>query len=80
MERRVFIAGLVALWAAPVGATPSESAAEIAEEFVYFNTNSLKYHCRTCRALKTCTHCVEMEISKARKTGVACKICGGSCG
>ena len=80
MRRRAFLAACIALFTLQLHASPLAHAREaVAEEIVYFNTNSLKFHCRTCRALKTCTHCVEMPISEAKKKGVACKICGGTC-
>lgn len=72
--RRAFLASLVTLL---VG--KGSSAALPAEETVYFNTNSHKYHCATCKSLRTCTHCVKMPLSQAKARGTACKICGGSC-
>ncbi len=71
VNRRAFIASITALLFV------TRAVAE--EEIVYFNTNSRKYHCATCKALRTCTHCVEMTLSKARLKGTPCKICGGSC-
>ena len=84
MNRRGFLA-LVGAWVvcqAPVRAAPGESEAkgtESAEEIVAFNTRSKKYHCRKCRTIGNCTHCVDMALSKARERGVACKVCRGSC-
>ena len=74
MNRRAFLASIAA--AAIAVATEGSVSAE---EMVYFNTRSRKYHCATCRALRTCTHCVEMALSKAKISGDACKLCGGSC-
>jgi hypothetical protein len=52
-----------------------------AEEVVYFNTESLKYHCMTCKWAVKCTkNCVRMKKSEAEDRGVPCKICHGSCG
>ena len=83
MHRRLFVGMVGAYLIAPfraLGSPLSASSSASAEEIVSLNTKSLKYHCRTCRAIRTCTHCVDMPISKAREKGVACKICGGSCG
>ncbi|HJX29490.1 MAG TPA: hypothetical protein VJ885_16420 [Thermoanaerobaculia bacterium] len=52
-----------------------------AEEVVYFNTDSLKYHCMTCRWAVKCTkNCVRMKKSEAEERGTPCKVCHGSCG
>lgn len=52
-----------------------------AEEVVYFNTDSLKYHCMTCRWAVKCTkNCVRMKKSEAEEKGTPCKVCHGSCG
>ncbi len=52
-----------------------------AEEVVYFNTESLKYHCMTCKWAVKCTkNCVRMKKSKAEERGTPCKVCQGSCG
>lgn len=85
MNRRGFLA-LVGAWVVcqvPVGAAHGEPEAKgtgSAEEIVAFNTRSKKYHCRKCRTIGNCTHCVDMALSKARERGVACKVCRGSCG
>ena len=85
MNRRRFLA-LVGAWVAcqaPVRAACGESeakGAEATEEIVAFNTRSKQYHCRKCRTIGNCTHCVDMALSKARERGVACKVCRGSCG
>ena len=52
-----------------------------AEETVAFNTQSLKYHCKTCTWAIRCTvNCVDVKLSEAkRRGGVACKVCGGTC-
>lgn len=65
--------------------SPKAVGAELAkakEEIVAFNTEALKYHCLDCRWAVRCTeHCREVPISEARRLGgVACKVCGGSCG
>ena len=60
--------------------TPEKGNTEAAEEIVAFNNRSKKYHCRKCRTIGNCTHCVDMALSKARERGVACKVCRGSCG
>lgn len=63
---------------------PGSSATETADrdELVAYNTKSGKYHCLTCSAAKRCTrNCIELRKSVAKaRGGVACKICGGSCG
>jgi|GEM_PF-603922 len=48
---------------------------------VYFNTETLKYHCPTCRWAVRCTkNCISITLEEAkRRGGVACKVCGGSC-
>lgn len=53
-----------------------------AEEKVAFNVESLKYHCLSCKwAIKCTKNCIEVPKSEAmRRGGVACKVCGGSCG
>lgn len=50
------------------------------EEVVAFNTKSLKFHCQTCTWAVRCTrNCFDIPISEAKKKGVPCKVCGGSC-
>lgn len=51
------------------------------DEFVAFNTNSLKYHCSKCEWARKCTRkCMEVKKARARASGgVPCKVCGGSC-
>lgn len=50
------------------------------EEVVYFNTESLKYHCMTCRwALKCTKNCVRLKKEEAEQRGTPCKVCHGSC-
>lgn len=53
-----------------------------AEETVYFNVQSKKFHCLSCQWAKRCTrNCVKVSRSEAlRRGGVACKVCGGTCG
>jgi hypothetical protein len=52
-----------------------------AEDLVYFNTNSKKYHCMTCQWAKKCTaNCIKISRDEAiKRGGQACKVCGGSC-
>ncbi|MES1242919.1 MAG: hypothetical protein ABUT39_14990 [Acidobacteriota bacterium] len=52
------------------------------EEKVAFNVETKKYHCLSCHwALKCTRNCIEVSKSEAkRRGGVACKVCGGSCG
>ena len=76
MRRLVVAAVVVALIAcAALAATPA------ADEQVYFNTRTHKYHCLTCRWAKACTaHCIEISRAEAiKRGGVACKVCGGTC-
>ena len=56
--------------------------AEPNEEVVSYNTKSGIYHCRTCNAAKNCrTNCIDLPLSEAiARGGVACRLCGGSCG
>lgn len=56
-------------------------AATSNDEEVVFNTNSSKYHCRTCTWAKRCTaNCIKIKKSDAiARGGVACKVCNGSC-
>jgi hypothetical protein len=51
------------------------------EEKVYFNVETKKYHCLTCRWAIACTrNCIKVPLSDAkRRGGVACKVCGGRC-
>jgi hypothetical protein len=74
MRRIAIIALLVAL-------VVSASFAATADDQVYFNTHTHKYHCLTCVWAKKCTsNCVKISREEAiRRGGVACKICGGSC-
>ena len=53
-----------------------------AEEQVAFNVESKKYHCIECRHAKACTkNCIVISLSESkRRGGVACKVCGGTCG
>jgi endonuclease YncB( thermonuclease family) len=52
----------------------------VRSEIVSFNTNSLKYHCRSCQwAIKCTRNCIDMDINEAKRRGVPCKVCGGSC-
>jgi len=69
------IALLLALGAWAQGATPKQ------DETVYFNVETKKYHCLTCRWAIQCTrNCIEVSRSEAKKRrGVACKVCGGTC-
>lgn len=64
---------LLAVCSAVVSAAP--------DEIVAFNTETLKYHCLTCRWAVRCTkNCVKIKKSEAiRRGGVACKVCGGTC-
>jgi len=66
---------MLAFWAVTTG-----SAVE--EEIVAFNVETKKYHCLDCRwAIKCTRNCIEIPLSKAkRRKGVACKVCGGTCG
>ena len=52
-----------------------------AEETVFFNTKTHKFHCPTCDAALRCTaHCVPVTRSDAlRRGGVPCRRCGGTC-
>jgi len=52
------------------------------DEMVLFNTTTHKYHCRTCSLAKRCTtNCIELTLSEAKaRGGIACKVCGGTCG
>ena len=79
MNRRSFLA-LACAWVVCQVPVRAAKGTESAEEIVAFNTRSKKYHCRKCRTIGNCTHCVDMALSKARERGVACKVCRGSCG
>lgn len=50
-------------------------------EAVYFNRQSLKYHCLTCEWARKCTrNCREMSRAEAiDRGGVPCKVCHSSC-
>jgi hypothetical protein len=49
-------------------------------EVVSFNTSTGKYHCRTCQWALRCTrNCIDLPRPEARRRGVPCKVCGGSC-
>jgi len=52
------------------------------EEKVAFNVETKKYHCLSCQwAIKCTRNCIEVAKSEARRRGgIACKVCGGSCG
>lgn len=52
-----------------------------ADEKVYFNKSSRKYHCPTCTWAKRCTdNCITITKAEAiSRGGVACKVCGGTC-
>jgi hypothetical protein len=52
------------------------------EETVAFNVKTRKYHCLRCYYVKRCTrNCIEVSLSDAKaRGGVACKVCGGTCG
>ena len=58
------------------------AASSLAEETVAFNTESKKYHCLDCQWARRCTkNCIRISLSEARRRGgVACKVCGGTCG
>src|SRR5436853_1577204 len=58
------------------------AATDPTEQKVVFNTHSLKYHCASCSAAKRCTkNCITTTLADAKaRGGVACKICGGTCG
>jgi hypothetical protein len=53
-----------------------------AEEKVAFNVETKKYHCLSCQwAIKCTRNCIEVPKSEAkRQGGIACKVCGGTCG
>lgn len=85
LRQAVRLVGLGPAQDPEVLASPVTEDLEIAkakEETVAFNTETLKYHCLDCRWAVRCTqHCREIPISEARRLGgVACKVCGGSCG
>jgi hypothetical protein len=53
-----------------------------AEEKVAFNVETKKYHCLSCTwAIKCTKNCIEVPLSEAKHLGgIACKVCGGTCG
>ena len=49
-----------------------------AKNQVYFNINSGKYHKISCIHATRCTkNCICVNKSRAKETGVPCKVCGG---
>ncbi len=72
----------IAVVALVVALLISASFAANADEQVYFNTHTHKYHCLTCTWAKRCTsNCIKISRAKAiRRGGVACKVCHGTCG
>ena len=52
-----------------------------AHEMVVFNTQTLKYHCPSCKWTIKCTkNCILVEKKKAINSGgIPCKVCGGTC-
>ena len=50
-------------------------------DIVFFNTQTFKYHCLTCKWAKKCTrHCIKLSRDEAvARGGIACKVCGGRC-
>ncbi len=57
----------------------SAGKANQAEERVFFNTHSFKYHKPNCEWAQRCTrNCVSMPKSQAiRQGGIPCRVCGG---
>ncbi len=73
---RLFL-GLLFAWLVVV---PVETRAG-ADELVFFNTKSFKFHCPACKWAVRCTrNCVTVRHSQAVASGgVPCKVCGGTC-
>lgn len=71
------------LWGEGVDTSQSEQVNQLlaanANDRVYFNVNTLKYHGASCTWAKRCTkNCVWMKRSDAEQRGVPCKVCGGN--
>lgn len=62
-------------------AAPAHAHVSSKDEVVYFNVETLKFHCLECQWARRCTrNCIELRRSEALKRGgVACKVCGGTC-
>ena len=60
--------------------TATNTAAE-RDDVVFFNTQTLKYHCLSCKWAKKCTrNCIKITRAQAvERGGVACKVCDGVC-
>jgi hypothetical protein len=59
--------------------TEQSHSAEHAEDVVYFNTSTHKFHRMDCIWAQRCTvNCIAISRAEAvRRGGVACKVCGG---
>jgi hypothetical protein len=69
------VVALIVILVAALSAGPA-----LPEEIVAFNVETHKYHCLECRWALACTkNCVNIPLSEARRRGVPCKVCGGSC-
>ena len=78
--KRIFAVSVVSILIAfTVGSTAESSRKSTL--MVTFNTQTLKYHCPTCRWAKKCTvNCIVIPLAEAiEKDGVACKVCRGRC-
>ena len=51
------------------------------DDIVFFNTQTLKYHCVSCKWAKKCTrNCIKLPRAQAiKRGGVPCKVCDGVC-
>jgi hypothetical protein len=78
MRQRVVVALL--LLCALLLLTPANSTSE-RSDIVFFNTQTLKYHCLSCKWAKKCTR-NRIKLTRAQaieRGGVACKVCDGVC-
>lgn len=73
----VFLLSILCL----AGIKAGETRAVHIDDKVAFNTETLKYHCPTCKWAVRCTkNCISVTLEEAkRRGGVACKVCGGLC-
>lgn len=59
----------------------SANPSGVRDDVVFFNTQTLKYHCPSCKWAKRCTrNCIKLPRKDAiRRGGVPCKVCDGEC-
>jgi hypothetical protein len=78
MRQRVIVSLLLVCTLALLAAA---SVSGVRDDIVFFNTQSLKYNCPSCRWAKKCTrNCIKLSRADAiKRGGVPCKVCDGVC-